>query len=40
MSEHFPEIVNQLENYLIEAHKTPSLEKFIIPSLELETMDI
>tara|TARA_B100000768_G_scaffold61146_1_gene59234 strand:- start:1168 stop:2706 length:1539 start_codon:yes stop_codon:yes gene_type:complete len=40
VSEHFPEIVNQLENYLIEAHKTPSFEKFIIPSLELEMLDI
>jgi hypothetical protein len=40
VSEHFPEIVNQLENYLIEAHKTPSFEKFIIPSLEVEMLDI
>ena len=40
MSEYFPKIVSQLEKYLIEAHKTPSFEKFIIPSLELEMLDI
>ena len=33
-------IVNLLENYLIEAHKTPSLDEFIIPSLELIPLEI
>ena len=35
VSAHNPKIVNLLENYLIESHKTPSLDEFIIPSLEL-----
>ena len=29
-----PEIVNELEQKLIEAHSTPYLKQFIIPSLE------
>jgi arylsulfatase A-like enzyme len=34
LSEEFPEIVSILEGYLKEAHTTPYLENFIIPSLE------
>jgi len=34
LSEKFPEIVSKMENFLIEAHTTPSLSNFIIPSLE------
>jgi arylsulfatase len=34
LSSKFPEIVFEMEDYLKEAHSTPDLENFIIPSLE------
>ncbi|MFL2666272.1 MAG: arylsulfatase [Flavobacteriaceae bacterium] len=34
LSSKFPEIVSELEDYLKEAHSTPDLKNFIIPSLE------
>ena len=34
LSSKFPEVVSELEEYLKEAHSTPYLDNFIIPSLE------
>ena len=34
LASEFPEIVQKMENFLVQAHSTPAIEKFIIPVLK------